>query len=529
MKNIETLTDFEKSKEELIAELQILRSHINQGSFEGGFRTEVEDQTVNSEDYLAIFNNSPLGIFHFDENGIIKACNDKFVEMIGTSREHLIGFNLLLGLREGEFKNQIIAALSGRTGQYEGYYHTLISKKKYYLKFVTSFIRSDDGWITGGTGHIEDLTEQKRIQDDLRESEANYRELFDQANNVIIIFEPENEIILDVNKMACEVYKYSREELLGTSLKQLTKDITKGEMSIRYILENGKLEDLETIHLDREGNEISLLLNSSRITYKGMDAVLSMGRDFTERKKNEVELIKAKEKAQESDRLKTEFLAQISHEIRTPINTILNFIYLLKSDLQDSMTENMDICFKSIDSGSRRLIRTIDLLLNMSQVQTGYTDLKPKETDIEKEILQPLVSDFSYSAESKGIKISFENSIGEDATVKVDHYTTTQIFMNLLENAIKYTPMGEVSVKLYRNHEGRKAVDVADTGIGISNDYLDKIFTPFSQEETGYSRRFEGNGLGLALVKKYCELNNAEIQVRSKKGNGSVFSIHFNE
>jgi signal transduction histidine kinase len=103
----------------------------------------------------------------------------------------------------------------------------------------------------------------------------------------------------------------------------------------------------------------------------------------------------------------------------------------------------------------------------------------------------------------------------------------TQIFSNLVNNAIKYTKAGTIVLRIYRNNGNNICVDVSDTGIGISEQYIDQVFTPFSQEETGYTRRFEGNGLGLALVKKYVELNNAYIYVNTKKGRGTKFTVVF--
>ncbi|MGE5412052.1 MAG: ATP-binding protein, partial [Clostridiales bacterium] len=99
----------------------------------------------------------------------------------------------------------------------------------------------------------------------------------------------------------------------------------------------------------------------------------------------------------------------------------------------------------------------------------------------------------------------------------------------LVDNAIKYTNSGEINIQLYRTDNGSLCVDVCDTGIGMSKEFLEKLFTPFSQEEQGYKRRFEGNGLGLALVKKYCEFNSAVIMVRSKKNAGSTFTVIFKE
>lgn len=255
-----------------------------------------------------------------------------------------------------------------------------------------------------------------------------------------------------------------------------------------------------------------------------------------ERLKNEIVKIKAvedelriaKEKAEESCRLKTEFLEQMSHEIRSPINTMLNFISLIKEEFHSPLGEDMKFSFNAIDSSSRRIIRTIDMILSMSEIKTGSFECNYKKINIEKEVLNNLANEFSSLAALKHLKLSIISNT-EIPLIIGDLHSVNQIFVNLVDNAIKYTNHGEINIQLYKADNGSLCVDVSDSGIGMSKEFLEKLFTPFSQEEQGYRRRFEGNGLGLALVKKYCEFNNAVIIVKSKKNVGSTFSVMFKE
>lgn len=239
-----------------------------------------------------------------------------------------------------------------------------------------------------------------------------------------------------------------------------------------------------------------------------------------------IELIKAKSEAETANRLKSEFLAQMSHEVRSPINTILNFVSLIKEDIPGPINAEMQYSFSAIDNSSKRLIRTIDMILNMSQVQAGHIECNYQVLDMEKDVLQAIIIDYSSVAAAKKIKLSFSNDSGNSKVI-ADLYSVNQICINLIDNAIKYTREGEIKVRIYQETSGEVCVDVSDTGIGISEEYMGKLFTPFSQEEQGYTRKYDGNGLGLALVKKYCELNNAQIDVKSKKGVGSVLSVKF--
>jgi PAS domain S-box-containing protein len=238
------------------------------------------------------------------------------------------------------------------------------------------------------------------------------------------------------------------------------------------------------------------------------------------------EIIKVKNEAEKIDRLKTEFLAQMSHEIRTPINSVLSFTTLLKEEVSGFLSEEQQSIFKYIDSGGKRLIRTIDMILNMSQLQTGNYEYELKETDIADGWLESILLEFRSAAKEKNLNLIFTKLINSAVTT-IDQYTTEQIFVNIIDNAIKYTHKGEVEIILYRNIGGYICVDVKDTGVGISKEYMPHLFTPFSQEEMGYTRRYDGNGLGLALVKRYSEINNIEIMINSEKNKGSTFTVIF--
>ena len=266
-----------------------------------------------------------------------------------------------------------------------------------------------------------------------------------------------------------------------------------------------------------------------------INRIKKMNRDLEERikerlkfeeklKLNQLELKRSKEKAESSDKLKSEFLAQMSHEIRTPINSILSFSSLIQEELQDKISKDLKEGFEVINCGSRRLIRTIDSILNMSRIQTGNIDLNPVRIKI-CDIFKDLEVEFTSLANAKNIDFNI-NYKTSDCYITADKYTVTQLFANLIDNAIKYTVHGKVEITVYCS-SGKNYVQIKDSGIGMSEDFIKILFQPFMQEESGYTRKFEGNGLGLALVKKYCELNKAEIDVKSEKGKGSIFTIAF--
>ena len=144
------------------------------------------------------------------------------------------------------------------------------------------------------------------------------------------------------------------------------------------------------------------------------------------------------------------------------------------------------------------------------------------------QIINNLVSEFKQTASKKSLQLLFNTKYNE-LLITADSYTITQIFANLIHNGIKYTDNGSIILSADKNEHDEIKIIVEDTGVGMSAEYLTELFDPFSQEETGYTRKFEGTGLGLTLVRKYCELNNAEINVISRKNEGSTFTVKFSK
>ena len=250
------------------------------------------------------------------------------------------------------------------------------------------------------------------------------------------------------------------------------------------------------------------------------------GRDITELKNTESDLKVALVNAQESKRLKEFFLAQISHEIRSPLNVIVGCTDLLLEESKDASDSEFGSILRSMKNNSKRLYRTFDLLLNMSQLQTGKYEVRLEKVNLHA-LLKTLQSDYVSLAEENGLVINLTNSNNEDPNVVADHYSITQIFANLLDNAIKYTKKGEINLNIYRSNTNI-CVDLTDTGKGMSKDYINKLFAPFSQEEMGYTRRYEGTGLGLALVKSFIDINKAQIKVKSELNIGTTFTVILN-
>ncbi len=377
-----------------------------------------------------------------------------------------------------------------------------------------------------------DLTEIKKAEESIKIERDKARQYFEIAGTILLVLNTEGRIVL-INKKGCKVLGYDYDELIGSNW--FDKCIVSNRMTeVKNVFQNvlsGNITSSErfmNLVRTRSGDTRTIAWHNTMLYDEDgvPSGVLSSGEDITEQQKAEEELLVAKEKAERSDKLKSEFLAQMSHEIRTPINSILSFSNLIEEEIGEEITEDIEMGFDIIKIGGKRLIRTIDLILNMSEIQAGTYDYVPKEINFYSEVVVHLFDEFKHQADSKGLELNLIKKTDEHY-IYADEYTIIQVFNNLIDNAIKYTPEGKVEIVVERNEKDDYLVHIADTGIGISDDYLPQLFHAFSQEDQGYARKFEGNGLGLALVKKYCELNSALIKVKSKKNVGSIFTVVF--
>ncbi len=379
--------------------------------------------------------------------------------------------------------------------------------------------------------YIRDITLRKQTEKALRESEKKLIKIQNivQLGNWELDLELKNFWISDEARLIIGIGKSGNDVSFDEMLNMVVpEDRNKFQLAVRELISKGSDFDISFGITSQINNELRILHSKAELIKNDNGEslkILGAVRDITLMKQYQDELLRAKEEAELSDRRKSDFLAQMSHEIRSPVNIILSFASLVRDKLSSRTDNDIKMCFNAIDNGGRRLIRTIDLVLNVADIQTGKYDINREKINLAREIIENLMLEFTSAAGSKNIKLEFVNKIGE-RELFVDRYTITQIFANLIDNAIKYTAKGSVTIELSGNNE-RVNISVTDTGKGISKEYLPRLFDPFTQEEHGYTKRLEGSGLGLSLVKKYCELNGAEINVESEKGMGTKFTVVF--
>jgi len=385
---------------------------------------------------------------------------------------------------------------------------------------------------SGVTTHILgvafDRTDQERAEEARRKSETQYKNLFENANDALLIFEPGGETIVEVNSKACEIYGFTKEEFLRKSFKDLTKDIPRGEHEVRQLLADGSHKNFETVHFRKDGSEVEIMANSSVIEYEGRTAILTINRDMTARKQAERELKKAKDVAEAANRAKSEFLAAMSHEIRTPINGVIGMTDLV---LDTKLSPEQREYLMAAKSSSESLLDVIDDILDFSRIEAGKLYIEPVGFAL-KDWLETTMMPLTVRAMEKGLDLSYDLKPDVPDAIIGDAGRLRQVLVNLVSNAIKFTEEGRVVVEVGKESEtdgeARLRFSISDTGVGIPPDKQIAIFRPFTQADSSVSRKYGGTGLGLSIASKLLEMMDGRIWVESPPASGGPGStFHF--
>ncbi len=481
------------------------------------------------EKFRKVVQSAEAILFILDQHGVFTLSEGLALNKLGLKPGQVVGMSALEIYKDNPtIYNSILKALNGETTRVMNVLGDSVFDTVY-----SPFINTE-GKLSGILGIAIDVTERFKTQEALKESEKRYKLVVDTLTIGIVINSDDR--ILMVNDSALRMIgAKSFDEVKNKSVIDFVHPDERKEI-IRLIADASSSKNkpdtsgqriIEERLIKLDGSIIIVEASAIAVDYHGKTSIMVMMNDITARKTAENELIRAKEKAELSNKLKDAFIANISHEIRTPLNGILGMKSLIQESFSKYASKEEEFYFNSIDRSSKRLMRTVDMILNFSRIQAGDFPINPKPLDL-KMIINGLIDDFKHIAHSKSIELKF-NDEADDLRIIADEYTCTQIISNLLDNALKYTKAGFVNIKLRKDNEDHLVIEVEDSGVGISEEYKESLFKPYSQEEIGYSRSYEGIGLGLSIVNKFAEMNKAKVTVISKKGEGSTFSVHFIE
>ncbi|EHJ47989.1 PAS/PAC sensor hybrid histidine kinase [Solidesulfovibrio carbinoliphilus subsp. oakridgensis] len=376
-----------------------------------------------------------------------------------------------------------------------------------------------------------DITDRKRTEERLRQSEERFRSLFDNVETVAVQGYDRDRNVLYWNPASEALYGYSREEALGQKLETLIIPPAMRPYvveDIRRWIEEGRPIPAGELRLSRQdGSEVPVF--SSHVlqqTGSGDCELFCLDIDLTETEAMRKELIASKDAAVAANRAKTEFLANMSHEIRTPLNGIYGMLQLLATTSpDDEQQEYVTAALKS----AKRLSSLLSDILDLSKIEANKLDICRKAFPFQ-ELVQSLKDIFVLSAREKALRIKFSVEDGIPGHLVGDEIRVRQILFNLIGNAIKFTETGGVAVKaclLPESADGRVRIlfSVKDTGIGIREDKVHYVFEPFAQADGSYIREQQGAGLGLTIVKRVVEMLDGILCIDSKFGSGTTISV----
>ena len=376
------------------------------------------------------------------------------------------------------------------------------------------------------------MLELRRQQEDLRASELRFRSVVQSAGDAIILADETGKIVF-WNKGAETIFGYVEDEILGAQIETLLPETYRAqhqESFERFRLTGrsqiiGKTVELQGLRKDQSLFPLELSLASwANGTGTMFTAII---RDITERGRTE-ELRWAKEAAEDASHAKSACLARISHELRTPLHSIIGFTNLLIGNKSGNLSDQDVDFLRRILSNAKEQLKLVDAVLDFSKLEAKQMDVEVEPVSIDV-IVRDVVEQFEAERRSGDVPIvlCLPPSV---APMPADPQKIKQVLMNIVDNALKFTKRGTVTVELILSPGNMQPIriDVTDTGMGMPPERLNEIFQPFHQLESG-SHQPKGTGLGLSICKSLCDLMGYRLQVHSEPGHGSTFSIVFEE
>jgi len=385
---------------------------------------------------------------------------------------------------------------------------------------------------TDNTARKQIEAEQMQLSQRLRDHQFYTRSLFESNIDAIMTTDPSG-IITDVNRQMELLTGCTRDELIGAPFKNYFTDPGRAETSIKLVLSEKKVTNYELTARARDGKETVVSFNATTFYDRDrkLQGVFAAARDVTERKRldqvlheKNVELENARAVAEKTNLAKSDFLANMSHELRTPLNSVIGFSEVLQDQLFGRINAKQHEYVKNILASGRHLLSLINDILDLSKVESGKMVLELAPFSL-RETLDASLMMLREKAMKGGLGLQINLAPQADVAIVADQRKLKQIMFNLLSNAVKFTPSGgTVEVSGVRDGDFIE-ITVTDTGLGIKGEDIPKLFQPFTQLESAYTKEYEGTGLGLALTRQLVELNGGRIWVKSLFGTGSSFSF----
>jgi len=369
-----------------------------------------------------------------------------------------------------------------------------------------------------------EIGERKRTEQTLRESEERYRTLFESSPHPMWVYDCDTLKFLAVNDAAIRHYGYTRDEFLSLRVEDLC-DPGELEALQSQPLDNGNRDERVRRHRLKDGAVFDVEVRSHKFQWFGRSARLVLADDVTEKKRSD-ELRIEKDTAERANRAKSEFLANMSHELRTPLNAIIGYSELLQEQAEEDSLEDFVPDLDKIQAAGRHLLGLINDILDLSKIEAGKMLLFVEELDV-RGLINSVVGTVQPLIQKNGNTLVIDCA-PDAGTMHTDLTKTRQVLFNLLSNAAKFTHEGDICVRARRQKSGSGdilEIQVVDTGIGMTQEQMQKVGKPFTQADASTTRKYGGTGLGLVISEKFCRMMGGTIAVESELGRGSTFTI----
>ncbi|WP_342305051.1 PAS domain-containing sensor histidine kinase [Methanolobus sp. ZRKC5] len=466
----------------------------------------------------------------YDRDWTMRFISEGCYELTGYKPEDLLGnrtitFNDLI---EPEYRDYLWdkweRTLSKRETFQDEYILTTSSGKLKWVWEQGKGIYDYEENVIALEGFITDITHRKMIEEKLKESEARFRFLVENAPEAIFVQTDWKFTYL--NPAALKILgAESEKQLIGSPVIDRFHFDSHATVKERIHCLNAEKKNVPTIEetcLRLDGSSFIAEVSAVPVTYGGSAGALVFFRDITERKQAEEAILKAKMIADNANRSKSEFLANTSHELKTPLSSIIGYSDVLLDGMLGDLNERQIKYINIIYQNGHLLLNLINNILDISQIEFGEMELNYEKIDL-TDVVNGVHSMMSILSGKKNITINVDIVL-KQTEIMADSIKVKEILYNLVDNALKFTPNGgTVTINALQIDRHYIQVSVSDTGIGMPKQHMNRIFDPFYQVDSSSTRKYKGTGLGLAIIKKFVKMHGGNIWVKSEVGKGSTF------
>lgn len=478
------------------------------------------------EKFRSVIESTPLGVFFCeltaDERLLIKGVNPAADAILGQDCAALIGKDFV-----SEFPGfQSMGAIDAFKAVAEN-----------GSPWRTEELNCDDGHFYGSleihafqtaarrvTVFFDDISDRQQIKEALQQSEHRFRALVENSADPLFVHDLGGNIKA-VNRQACRGLGYTHDELLGLTIFDIERAANKDDvMSFWSSLQMGASMTLDGTNTTKSGRNFPVEVRLTKFLVDGEPMIQAFIRDVSERKQAEAALLAAKNEAVRANLAKSEFLSRMSHELRTPMNAILGFGQLLEYDTSQPLCEeHLDSVHEILKAGNH-LLGLIDDVLDISRIESDNLSLSIESIRL-ADVVKSCLSLIKMQAEKAEVELIADMSQFDGCSVEADLVRIKQVILNLLSNAVKYNKVnGSVTVACHQAEPGKIHLTIQDTGIGLSEQQLQKLYQPFDRLGAE-ATKVEGTGIGLVIAKRLLELMGGSISVESTQGVGTCFTL----